>query len=280
MQERNRSEPQGAQVVGRHRNKALLLGLSLLVLGAPVLWKHQHQAPPAPRSAVAVTTAPRATAGAHPMPTALADFGPSAVSPDARLVANWALATHDNADHALLIVDKKDARVHVLAPDGRLQGSAPILLGAAPGDEILPGAGAKTPAQLKPEEKTTPAGRFVAAPGVNANQEDVIWVDYDDAISMHRVRASVAREHRLERLASPTTEDNRISFGCINLPAAFYDTVAQPAVARHGAIVYVLPEVKSVQEVFGAYDVTDPAQVAAARHETFAHAGRKTGADS
>jgi len=27
----------------------------------------------------------------------------------------------------------------------------------------------------------------------------------------------------------------------------------------------VLPEVKSLQQVFGAYDVTDPAQVAAAR---------------
>jgi hypothetical protein len=31
-----------------------------------------------------------------------------------------------------------------------------------------------------------------------------------------------------------------------------------------GAIVYVLPEVKSLQEVFGAFDPTDPRQLAAA----------------
>ena len=275
MQDQEPTEPrQGIHVVEKHGTKALLLGLVLLVLGAPVVWKHQHQGAPQARPVASVATSP----GVQHAPVGLADFGETTPSPDARLVANWALATHDNANHALMIVDKKDARVHVLAPDGRLQGSAPILLGAAPGDDILPGAGEKTPAQLKPEEKTTPAGRFVAEPGVNANKEDVIWVDYGDAISMHRVRTAVAREHRLERLASPGTEDNRISFGCINLPAAFYDTVARPAVATYGAVVYVLPEMKTVQEVFGAYDVTDPAQVAATRHGNLARAGRKAGA--
>jgi hypothetical protein len=81
---------------------------------------------------------------------------------------------------------------------------------------------------------------------------------------MHRVRPKVASERRLERLASRTIDDNRISFGCINLPVAFYEDVAKPQVMRYGAVVYVLPEVKTVQEVFGAYDVTDPAQLAAA----------------
>jgi hypothetical protein len=75
----------------------------------------------------------------------------------------------------------------------------------------------------------------------------------------------VESEHRLERLASLTTDDNRISFGCINLPVTFYEDVAKPAVTKYGAVIYVLPEVKTVQQVFGAYDVTDPAQVAAAR---------------
>ena len=275
MQNQEPTEPQqGTHFVQRHRTKALLLGLALLVLGVPAVWKHHHGTTPPSQPAASGATSPQV----QHVPVALADFGQAAASPDARLVANWALATHDNANHALLIVDKKDARVHVLAPDGRLQGSAPILLGAAPGDDILPGAGEKTPAQLRPEEKTTPAGRFVAEPGVNANKEDVIWVDYRDAISMHRVRTAVAREHRLERLASPGTEDNRISFGCINLPAPFYDTVARPAVATYGAVVYVLPEMKTVQEVFGAYDVTDPAQVAANRQDNPAHAGRKAGA--
>jgi hypothetical protein len=36
-------------------------------------------------------------------------------------------------------------------------------------------------------------------------------------------------------------------------------------VQKHGAIVYVLPEEKSVRQVFGAFDVTDPRQLAAAK---------------
>jgi hypothetical protein len=58
---------------------------------------------------------------------------------------------------------------------------------------------------------------------MNTKGEDIVWVDYAAAVSMHRVRANVPSEQRLERLASPTIDDNRISFGCINLPPEFYD---------------------------------------------------------
>jgi len=191
-------------------------------------------------------TAPATAAAAHP-----ADFRGESPSPDARTVADWVASTHDNREHAFILVDKKDARVYVFTPDGHLQDSAPALLGAARGDDLVPGSGSETLAQMTPGERRTPAGRFVAQAGTNADDEDVIWVDYDDAISMHRVRPKVAAERRLERLASLATDDNRISYGCINLPVAFYEDVARPAVARYGAIVYVLPEVKTVQQAFG-----------------------------
>ena len=57
-----------------------------------------------------------------------------------------------------------------------------------------------------------------------------MWVDYDAAVSMHRVITSNPAERRLQRLASPTPKDNRISYGCINLPAAFFDKVLSPTV--------------------------------------------------
>ena len=193
----------------------------------------------------------------------LADFRGEQPTPDARLVANWVTATHDNRQNAFVIVDKKDARVYVFGPDGKLRDSAPALLGSARGDDSFPGIGDKPLELVRPEEKTTPAGRFKAEPGRNATNEDVVWVDYDAAVSMHRVRPLVAQERRLERLASLTTDDNRISFGCINLPVTFYENVLNPTVHKYGAIIYVLPDVKSVQQVFGAYDVTDPAQAAA-----------------
>lgn len=254
MHEPERCEPQRCDT-DRWSQKALLLALGVvLVLLAltPVLRPDQRaQQPPA--------------ASAQLAPARLADFGGAAPSPDARLLANWVLTTRDHGQHAFMLVDKKDARVYVFTPEGRLQDSAPVLLGEAHGDDILPGAAEKEPSELTPEEKTTPAGRFEAEAGVNADGEDVIWVDYDAAISMHRLRATDAAERRPERLASPAADDNRISYGCINLPAAFYDAVAEPAVKKHGAVIYVLPEAKTLQQVFGAWDVTDPAQVAAAR---------------
>jgi hypothetical protein len=261
MDKQDRTGPQRSEFVKWARN-GVALGIAVIVL-VPMLtaaWKgHRHAAP----------TPPAATqqmgAAALPPGVQLADFGGEQASPDARLMANWVVATHNNHKRAFILVDKKDARVYVFTPDGRLQNSTPALLGEAHGDDVLPGVGDKPLSEVKPQEKTTPAGRFVAEPGVNADREDVIWVDYDDAISMHRVRPWVAQERRLERLATLTTDDNRISFGCINLPVTFYEDVAKPTVTKYGAIIYVLPEVKTLQQVFGAYDVTDPAQVAAAR---------------
>jgi hypothetical protein len=186
----------------------------------------------------------------------LADFGRQHPSRDARQVANWAFDTWDNEGKAVVIVDKKAAKVYVFDPRGKLLSATPALLGAAVGDDPVPGIGDKPLSQVLPEEKTTPAGRYVAEPGVNANGEDIVWVSWDLAVSMHRVRPLVKAERRLERLASPTSKDNRISFGCINLPPAFYEKVLSPTVKRDGAIIYVLPETRTAHAQFGSYDVT------------------------
>jgi hypothetical protein len=243
----------------------LLVGVALLAVIVPVrIVQRAH----APQPAAQVSTAPQvAPAPQRDRSVRLADFRGEQPSADARMMANWVLTTGDAGKHAFVLVDKKDARVYVFAPDGTLKDSAPALLGAARGDDSFPGIGDKPLSAVKPEEKTTPAGRFVAEPGINAGNEDVVWVSYDLAVSMHRIRPLVAREHRLERLATLTTDDNRISFGCINLPVSFYEDVLSPTVRRDGAIVYVLPEVKTAQQVFGAYDVTDPQQLAAAQQQ-------------
>jgi hypothetical protein len=194
----------------------------------------------------------------------LADFGEASPSPEARHVADWVADSRDNADADFIIVDKRDARVYVFGADARLRGSSPVLLGAALGDDSVPDIGLRPIEDVLPEERTTPAGRFVAERGRNLQGEDVVWVDYDAAVSMHRVRATKPAEQRLERLATPTVDDNRISYGCINVPVAFYEAYVSPTVATRRAIVYVLPEVKPVQQVFGSYDVA-PARRYASR---------------
>jgi len=165
-------------------------------------------------------------------------------------MASWVRATHDNADLPFVIVDKIDATVFVYGPDGQLRGAAPALLGLARGDDSTPGVGDKDLSAITPEERTTPAGRFVAGYGPARGGESVLWVDFATAISMHPVVTSNPREHRLERLQSPTVDDNRISYGCINLPADFYEDVVRPSFTGTRGIVYILPETRSLAEVF------------------------------
>jgi hypothetical protein len=189
----------------------------------------------------------------------LADFAGVPVSEGVREIANWAFFTHDNQGRAVVILDKHAATVYAFRPDGKLVASAPALLGLTIGDDTLPGVGDKPLAEVRDEEKTTPAGRFLARPGWDEAGVDVVWIDYDAAVAMHRVIDKVRAERRPERLASPLPQDRRISFGCINLPVPFYEQVLSPTVRQTGAVVYVLPETKPVREVFGSWDVTDPA---------------------
>ena len=167
-----------------------------------------------------------------------------------RRIVDWIVLSHDNDGLPFLVIDKKAAQLQVFAATGTFLGATPILLGAARGDESYPGIGEKPLGAIRPEEKTTPAGRFLAERGRNLNGEDIFWVDYDAAVSLHRVRATNPLERRLQRLATPTTLDNRISFGCINVPVRFYENVVQRALAGGRGMVYVLPETRPAFTVF------------------------------
>lgn len=181
----------------------------------------------------------------------VADFLSEQPSPAVRQMADWVMASRDHQGMPFVIVDKQHVRVFVFQPSGKLSGATPALMGFALGDDSVSGIGEREMSAIQPHERTTPAGRFVSLPGVNSFGEDIVWVDYAAAVSMHRVRAKEPTERRLERLASATPDDNRISFGCINLPAEFYDAVVKPALGTRRGVVYVLPETRPLQAVFG-----------------------------
>ena len=174
-----------------------------------------------------------------------------ALSADAALLLARVKQTRDNQAQPFVIIDKKNARVHAFSADGAATGTSPVLLGLAKGDDSVPGIGERKMSEIKPTERTTPAGRFVAEPGRNVQGEDIVWVDYDAAVSMHRVRTANKADRRLQRLATSTVADNRISYGCINVPATFYDTYLRDTLGQHGGIVYVLPETRAVNVQFG-----------------------------
>lgn len=232
----------------RNRWRAALVAALLCGSAGVGWWWGQAQAPQAvPKAGPQLKSAPH-------LPR-FASFAGEQPSPGVRHVADWALDSGDAGGRSFVIIDKQQARVWLFDPQGALIEQTPALIGAAVGDDSVPGIGEKPLSEIQHEEKTTPAGRFVAEPGVNTQGEDIVWVSYDLAVSMHRVRAKVKAERRLERLASEDPEDNRISFGCINLPVAFYEGALLPAVRGTGAVVYVLPETRSPQQQFGSYDV-------------------------
>ena len=193
----------------------------------------------------------------RPVLTRLANFGAEASSPEARKLADWVMDAANNGKLPFIIIDKVHARVFVFDAQGQLRGASSALLGLAVGDDSVPGIGQRKLSSIKPAERTTPAGRFVASLDRDIHGHEVLWVDYDTAVSLHRVVTGQPRERRAERLASSSPSDKRISYGCINVPVSFYEKVVSPAFTGTNGIVYVLPETRSAREVFGSYDVQD-----------------------
>ena len=161
------------------------------------------------------------------------------------------METTDNHGMPFVIVDKVDARVFVFDAGGKLRGTAPALLGMTRGDDSATGIGNRKLADIGPALRTTPAGRFDAQLGHDTAGDQILWVDYDDSIAMHPVITTKPAERRAQRLASPTVADNRISYGCINVPRKFYETVVRTTFTGKNGIAYVMPETRATRDVFG-----------------------------
>ena len=135
----------------------------------------------------------------------------------------------------------------------------------------MPGIGSRAISSIQPEERTTPAGRFSAVMGVGPHGEDILWVDYDNALALHRVVTNVPAERRLQRLASHVAAERRITYGCINVPVSFFESIVRPTFTNTRGIVYILPEVNRTEQVFGSYDVRRDVSQASAVAVPMAH---------
>lgn len=169
----------------------------------------------------------------------------------AREVVEWVIASGDAQGHPFVVVDKKQARLYAFAPDGRLLAATDVLLGSARGDHSVPGVGDRAQiGTLAPQERTTPAGRFLTEPGRNLDGEPVIWFDYDAALAIHRLRPGRSQPLRAARLASSAPDERRLSLGCVVVPVPFYLEVIEPLLGRTTGVVYVLPETQEALALF------------------------------
>jgi hypothetical protein len=252
---------------------AASLVIALPAAGKPAPVPKAGAAKHAAGKAAAAAKARRAAAAQARSEADAAQAEALAASPDASRVAEWVVATGDNRGHAYIIVDKPRARVFLFNAAGKLLVNAPTLIGRAIGDDATPAIGRKSLAEIGPAEKTTPAGRFYARFG-RAVGQPVLWVDYTTSVALHPIPPA-NKEHRAARMASPTIDDNRITFGCINVPAGFYAST-KPLFRKNGGYVYILPDVKPFAAVFPLaamqrHSAPDPAvgaapEVAASQH--------------
>jgi hypothetical protein len=176
---------------------------------------------------------------------------PMPPSPATMRVAEWVAASGDNRSLPYAIIDKAAAALFLFDAKGEPLGTAPVLIGIAAGDDATPGVGSKKLGEIGPAEKTTPAGRFLAKFGLAAGKQKVLWVDYANSVAIHPIPADASKtEQRRERMLSPTSDDNRITFGCINVPMALYGKIVRPLFQKRGGYVYVLPDSKPLEVVF------------------------------
>jgi hypothetical protein len=153
------------------------------------------------------------------------------------------LASADHGGLPFAVVDKKAATLTIFRGDGQLIGATPVLLGQTAGDEAQPGVGARTQSgQLRIGDRVTTAGRFVSQPGHNRDGEAIVWIDYDSALAIHRLRPGPSQHDRALRLASADPQSRRVSAGCVVVPVAFYDKVVAPVLGRGRAVIYVMTE--------------------------------------
>jgi hypothetical protein len=176
--------------------------------------------------------------------------------------AQWVGLSGDNGGLPFVVIDKLAATVSVFEPNGQFLGATSALIGLAHGDESVPGIGERPLSTITPEERTTPAGRFVAKYGPAIGQyPKVLWVDYAGAVALHPIVTSNKKERRLERLRSPNPEDNRITYGCINVSKTFYEVMVRSVFENSSGIVYILPENRALAEVFPAFPAQASAQI-------------------
>ena len=168
---------------------------------------------------------------------------PDPPSPAALRLARQVLASADTGGRPFAVIDKQAATLTIFNADGRLAGTTPVLLGRAMGDQAVPGVGARTQSgQLHPGDQVTTAGRFDSQPGHNLAGESVVWIDYDSALAIHRLRSGASHDDRAQRLAMADPRARRVSAGCVVVPVAFYENVVAPLLGRGRGVVYVMAE--------------------------------------
>ncbi len=159
------------------------------------------------------------------------------LSQPANVVNSWIRQTHDNNGQRYVIADKAAGTIHIMDAAGNELATAPALYGKRTGDGMSLGE--------------TPAGVFMlhnqSAPhSYGGDLQQFATAPNGDIYAVHRVLTN-NNQNRQGRLDTPTAADNRVSLGCINIPADIYNQYLNKGFQGK---LYVLPDQKKLSEVF------------------------------
>jgi len=185
----------------------------------------------------------------------IANFDGAEHTTNVRIVANWVLQNTDNKGLPFSVADKQEGAVYFFDSEGNLTLKTPALFGRViadyTSDEIL----AKDTHKISDKEKITPAGRFETYNKTSTDGNGLVAIyrvgAYTD-LAFHKVYLKAPEERRLDRLASKTGNDNRISHGCINLPTKVAETMIPKL--KNGHVTYILPETEKGKESFAGFE--------------------------
>lgn len=184
----------------------------------------------------------------------------SGMSGQARMVANYMQAA---GYETLVVLDKNNAELLVI-DKGEVVMRSPALYGKGKGEDV------------SNDPNTTPAGIFAL------REYSVSTRDYAGGLALgflntknssyiiHPTYQRLREQRRDERLASPTPDDNAISFGCVNVPYDFYNSMTAylkgkttVRLSQAGYVTalprfVVLPKVQSLSETANILGITAP----------------------
>ncbi|EGN3042407.1 hypothetical protein LOC94_002940 [Escherichia coli] len=161
------------------------------------------------------------------------------LSSTASVVRAWVQETKDNQGQKYIIADKVAGELYIMDSRGNVLATMPALYGSRKGDAAVPGQ--------------TPAGIFMLQQrhdvGASLGGDVQQFAEHTDGSiwAIHRVLTANPKQMREARLKSATAADNRISLGCINVPADMYDKYLKNGFQGK---LYVIPEKKPLGEVF------------------------------
>lgn len=161
------------------------------------------------------------------------------LSSTASAVRAWVQETKDNHGQKYIIADKVSGEMHIMDSRGNVLATMPALYGTQKGDAAVPG---QTPAGI-----FTLQQRYDVASSFGGDVQQFAEHSDGSIWAIHRVLTSNPKQMRQARLNSPTAEDNRVSLGCINVPADMYNKYLKNGFKGK---LYVIPEQRPLGEVF------------------------------